>query len=104
MHTPHENHGIQNKLTMSSVPDPPVRTGDEKHTSSAARWVWVRDYIINTLSSSFFAQNVLTRISIALYHKYDSLQQLGSVEGLTKTGDPESIHTKNIHSGMYFCA
>ena len=39
--TLHEN--LQNKLTMRSVPDPPVHAGDEKHTSSAARWVWVRD-------------------------------------------------------------
>ena len=38
-----ENRTIQNKLTTRSVPDPPVRAGDEKHTSSAARWVWVRD-------------------------------------------------------------
>ena len=42
--TLHENHTIQNKLTMRSVPDPPLRVGDEKHTSSAARWVWVQDY------------------------------------------------------------
>ena len=41
--TLHENRTIQNKLTTRSVPDPPVRAGDEKHTSSAARWVWVRD-------------------------------------------------------------
>ena len=41
--TLHENRTIQNKLTTRSVPDPPVRAGDEKHTSSAARWVWARD-------------------------------------------------------------
>ena len=35
-HTLHENRTIQNKLTTRSVPDPPVRAGDEKHTSSAA--------------------------------------------------------------------
>ena len=28
-------------ICTRSVPDPPVRAGDEKHTSSAARWVWV---------------------------------------------------------------
>ena len=41
--TLHENPTIQNKHTTRSVQDPPVRAGDEKHTSSAARWVWVRD-------------------------------------------------------------
>ena len=38
--TLHEN---RIKLTTRSVPDPPVRAGDEKYTSSAARRVWVRD-------------------------------------------------------------
>ena len=41
--TLYENRTIQNKLTTTSLPDPPVRAGDEKHTSSAARWVWARD-------------------------------------------------------------
>ena len=39
----HENCVFQNKLTMWSVPDSPVRASDERHTSSATRWVWVRD-------------------------------------------------------------
>ena len=37
--TPRENRVIKNKLTTLSVPDPPVCTGDERHASSAARWV-----------------------------------------------------------------
>ena len=42
-HNTINTHAIQNKLTVRSVPDPLVRAGDEKRTSSAARWVWAQD-------------------------------------------------------------
>lgn len=73
-----------------------TREGEALLHSNDPHW-----YILFTPSLSSTPQNVLARIITALYHKYDSLQQLGSVEGLTKAGDPESVHTKKIHSGIH---
>ena len=70
--TLHENRTIQNKLTMRSVPDPPVHAGDEKHTSSAARWVWVQDLGAWGGGEIFFSpllgvQNVNSAYNIIMY-------------------------------------
>ena len=47
-----------------------MRAGDEKHTSSAARWVWVRDYTMEGNWSGEGAWNIPYAAKPEVYISY----------------------------------
>ena len=61
-----------------SVPDPPVRAGDEKNTSSAARWVFRISINISHFQSEFsiFLDNVIFAHTNVLQPRYSTLEIL----------------------------